>query len=92
MHQRMLQLIRQGLDRPSLVELISLSDKLFIGKPAIYGALLSIFRALDQEYDYNGFIDQGRYASINASLRQPLLDLLNSTGNRQGLFCFDWIT
>jgi hypothetical protein len=76
----MLQLIQQGLDKPSLTELISLSDQLFSSKPAIYGALLCIFRALDQEYDYNGWIDQGRYASINALLRQPLVDLVNSTG------------
>jgi hypothetical protein len=76
----MLQLIQQGLDKQNLTELISLSDQLFSGKPAIYGALMCIFRALDQEYDYNGFIDQARFALINARLKQPLLDLLNSTG------------
>ena len=82
--QRMLQLIQQGLDKPNLTELISVSDQLFSTKPAIYGVLLCIFRALDQEYDYNGFIDQGRYASINTLLKQPLIDLVNSTGQSAG--------
>src|SRR6266851_2604048 len=88
MQQRLRELIRQGLSRQNLLELISICENLTLRKPAIYGSLIGIFRQLDQEYDPHDAIDTARYLSVNSLLRQPLLDLLDAENQSAGTILF----
>src|ERR1700691_3336988 len=74
----MIRLIQQGLHRQNLLELISVSEGLIQGKPAIYGRLVSIFRLLEQEYEPLDAIDTSRYNTINSALKAPLINLLDA--------------
>jgi hypothetical protein len=71
-------LIRQGLYRKNLLDLIGLCETLVSGKPAIYGSLICILRLLEQEYEPRDAIDTARYDSVNALLGQPVIDLIDA--------------
>lgn len=81
---RIKDLIRQGLSSTNLRELIRLCEQQFANKPAIYGTLISIFRALEREYDYSDAIETGRYTLINSTLEKPLLDFVDSASQSAG--------
>lgn len=76
--QRMRTLIRQGLSRQNLLELIATSEQLLSNSPAIYGSLINIFRLLEHEYEPHDAIDTVRFDLINSLLCAPLLAVLDA--------------
>ncbi len=82
--ERIKDLIRQGLSRVNLLELIANCETLIPAKPAIYCSLVNCFRLLEQEYESIGAIDRARYDSINALLQKPLLDLIDAETQSAG--------